>query len=673
MRFVIDLDTLYLIESTKDRRPVSMVSLKRGDDAEFEVVFFRSGSPQELPALALLTFGAKEAGKYDSEPVVFSNEFTLAGSGKTACYLGNPSFNTVGLNELLKIDGDPANDLPFVDVMAEFTWQLEDGPPTTTKTFLFRVHNDVIRGDEGTPSALPAPDDTWVAHGRSQTLTDAQKSQAHANIGSSASIDAAGADPNAYIKVIADGLAGDAPIVFEPLVFGPAGSFHAQSWANASNWSAASQAFWIDDTDPLYWRLTAENGTANWTSLDGGVTWTPADTETGTPSISDSPLPATHTGQWCRVATADPEVFSWWQWNGSAWVFVRTDGEVPGADITADAITAALGYTPADVDNLGSAATQNIEAFATAAQGSLAATALQPTIATKTTPVDADTVDLQDSAASGARKLLTFASLKTWVHGVVNAMATITGAKTLSGQLELTGQAATTANSAMTRGLVRGELSQNEWIPLSWNAPTGTTNTFASNAGISFTIQVSQNAVAGNNRICTVYRNPLARPGSGANMRLASSKFSLLISGAQNIMSNTETRLLIGVAAATTSLDSVVGIGVVWTSITTVKLQINNGTLAESSAFTIPSFDFNRLHRWLVVWDGSTVYLYNQNFTDVSELGRWVFVGSLIGTSIPATGSGTSINMAVVATGTVGVSSNISVDAALFVPYAITP
>jgi hypothetical protein len=100
------------------------------------------------------------------------------------------------------------------------------------------------------------------------------------------------------------------------------------------------------------------------------------------------------------------------------------------ADITAESIADALGYVPAD-----------------------AATALQVATESKTTPVDADTVDLQDSAASGARKLLTFASLKTWAQGVINAMTTITGAKTLSGQLQLTGQAATDANSAMTRGL----------------------------------------------------------------------------------------------------------------------------------------------------------------------------------------------------------------------------
>ena len=156
-------------------------------------------------------------------------------------------------------------------------------------------------------------------------------------------------------------------------------------------------------------------------------------------------------------------------------------------------------------------------------------------------------------------------------------------------------------------------------------------------------------------------------------MRISGSKFSLLVSAYQNAMSNTETRLLIGVAAATTSLDSVVGLGVVWTSTTTVKLQINNGTLSESSAFTIPSFDIARLHRFMVVWDGSTLFLYNTSYTDQAESGRWGLVGSLIGSSLPNTGSGTSINMAVVATGAVGINSNCSVDAVMFAPCVVTP
>lgn len=151
MRFVIDLDSLELIESTTDRRRVATVEGKRGDDAPFEVIFVRSGVAEELAASSVLTFGAKEETKYDANAVVLDDTFALSGSGTTAKYLANPSFNTSGLNALFAIDADDSNDPTYVDLMAEFTWQVGAGAPTSTKTFRYRVQNDVIRGDEVGP------------------------------------------------------------------------------------------------------------------------------------------------------------------------------------------------------------------------------------------------------------------------------------------------------------------------------------------------------------------------------------------------------------------------------------------------------------------------------------------------------------------------------------------
>ncbi|MCP5534383.1 MAG: hypothetical protein H7A48_14530 [Akkermansiaceae bacterium] len=183
MLFTIDLDTLELIASASDRRRVSQVEGKRGDDTPFEVQFVRGGVAEELAESSVLTFGAKEEGEYDSDAVVLEDGFALSGSGSTAKYIASPSFNTEELNAIFQIDADPANDPPFVDLMAEFSWAVGSGAPTSTRTFRFRVHNDVVRGDEGTPSAAATPDDEWVAHGHAQTLTLAQKTQALQNIG----------------------------------------------------------------------------------------------------------------------------------------------------------------------------------------------------------------------------------------------------------------------------------------------------------------------------------------------------------------------------------------------------------------------------------------------------------------------------------------------------------
>lgn len=160
MLFVIDLDTLYVIEAARDKRPVSLISGKRGDGVTFQVMFVRSGITEELPAASVITFGAKQNSKYDAPAVVLHSDFALSGSGETAVYSGSPSFNTVALNALLFIDENDSNDPEYVDLMAEFTWQVADGSPTSTKTFRFRVHNDVIRDREIVPAALST---VWAA------------------------------------------------------------------------------------------------------------------------------------------------------------------------------------------------------------------------------------------------------------------------------------------------------------------------------------------------------------------------------------------------------------------------------------------------------------------------------------------------------------------------------
>ena len=157
MRFVIDLDTLELIASATARQAIAQVQGKRGDETPFEVSFVRAGVAEELAGSTVLTFGAKPFGKYDAGAVVLNSDFTLSGTGTTAKYLASPSFNTAELNDLYLIDADDSNDPAYVDLMAEFTWQIGSGAPTSTKTFIFRVHNDVVRDAELDPTALPTP------------------------------------------------------------------------------------------------------------------------------------------------------------------------------------------------------------------------------------------------------------------------------------------------------------------------------------------------------------------------------------------------------------------------------------------------------------------------------------------------------------------------------------
>lgn len=152
MKIFVNVDSRQLQTAVGDSRQVSSLSFKRGDGASVEIVFVRDGSQVELTSGSIVTFGAKLAGKYDSNALVLENGFALTGSGSTASYIGSPSFNTEDLNDALAVDGNDANDIPYLDLMGEITWT--DGPtgePTSTDTFTVRVNNDVLRGDEVGP------------------------------------------------------------------------------------------------------------------------------------------------------------------------------------------------------------------------------------------------------------------------------------------------------------------------------------------------------------------------------------------------------------------------------------------------------------------------------------------------------------------------------------------
>ena len=193
MRLFIDLDTLTLVAGPNDRRIVSQIQAKRGDHLPVELQFLRNGQPVRLPASTVLTFGAKPLNEFDADAVVLDAAFTQSAAPgdpedfDDVKWTGTPSLNTAELNALFLIDGNPANDPAFIDLSAEFTWIADgDDGPTTIRTVTFRVANDVVRGDEGTPTELPTPDDYVAAravlYDRAQSLTSGQQAQARANM-----------------------------------------------------------------------------------------------------------------------------------------------------------------------------------------------------------------------------------------------------------------------------------------------------------------------------------------------------------------------------------------------------------------------------------------------------------------------------------------------------------
>ena len=165
VRLHVDLETLQLIEGPGFRNPVASLRFKRGDGARLEVVFLENGTtPVAIgdPALLELRFGVKPRGRYDSGYLAHTADWTLPAEGAAnPVYRCSPSFNTVELDAALGVGSLAGPELAELTLMGEVTWREGSGEPTSTRTFLVVVENDVNRGTEGVPGsaspAYPAP------------------------------------------------------------------------------------------------------------------------------------------------------------------------------------------------------------------------------------------------------------------------------------------------------------------------------------------------------------------------------------------------------------------------------------------------------------------------------------------------------------------------------------
>lgn len=161
MKLYVDLETLQLIEGPGFRSPVSSLRFKRGDSALLEVSFLANGSnPVTIgdPQTLEIQFGVKPRGRFDVGHIVHSAAWIMPSSGAaTPSYSCSPSFNTVELDSALGVGSSTGTELAEITLMGEITWREGSGQPTSTRTFLVVVENDVNRGTEGVPvSAAPA-------------------------------------------------------------------------------------------------------------------------------------------------------------------------------------------------------------------------------------------------------------------------------------------------------------------------------------------------------------------------------------------------------------------------------------------------------------------------------------------------------------------------------------
>ena len=151
----VDLETLQLIQGPGQRSAVAALRFKRGDAARLRVVFLESGvtpvtigDPDELE----IQIGIKPRNQFDHSYLAHCVDWSMPSEGDdTPTYECELSFNTLQLNSALNIDSPTADELAEITLMGEITWREGMGEPTSTRTFLVVVENDVNRGTEGAP------------------------------------------------------------------------------------------------------------------------------------------------------------------------------------------------------------------------------------------------------------------------------------------------------------------------------------------------------------------------------------------------------------------------------------------------------------------------------------------------------------------------------------------
>ncbi|MFN4806888.1 MAG: hypothetical protein ACK5LH_13025 [Akkermansiaceae bacterium] len=157
----VDLDTLQLIQGPSQRSAINSLRFKRGDAARLQVVFLENGvTPVTIgdPALLEIQIGIKLRNQFDRSYLAHSADWSMPSEGDdTPTYGCVISFNTLQLNSALNIGSETSEELSEITLMGEITWREGAGEPTSTRTFLVIIENDVNRGTEGVPTDADPP------------------------------------------------------------------------------------------------------------------------------------------------------------------------------------------------------------------------------------------------------------------------------------------------------------------------------------------------------------------------------------------------------------------------------------------------------------------------------------------------------------------------------------
>lgn len=159
MQLFLDRDTGQFVTDSLFKAPVESVSFKRGDAAELELLFVKGNTITGLASGATVAFGIKNSNDYDGDFLAYAqtDEFTSVSNS----YFLSPSFNTEALNAALGMDGIEGNDIASLTAMVEVSWSEASGVWQSSRTITATIHNDLIKGSEGTPVELDGPEE-WL-------------------------------------------------------------------------------------------------------------------------------------------------------------------------------------------------------------------------------------------------------------------------------------------------------------------------------------------------------------------------------------------------------------------------------------------------------------------------------------------------------------------------------
>jgi hypothetical protein len=272
MRIYLDLDSRRLL--TTPTRPLSLLEFKRRDNDSIELQFLRDAVVQQLPAGTTARVGIKPDGDYDA-PFLAVTTLTQTGTGTATVYSGELNLHTTAMATAFA--GEPVT----LSAMLEVEWVTGD-VVSSSKTLPTTLHNDVIRGDEGTPADLPF---FYTAQ-----TSDFKSTQAQAEAGTD---NATWMTPLRTAQAIAELAATDWDSVSgKPSTFPPATHTHTVADTTGLQVALDGKAA-TSHTHPLS-QLTQSSATPGQVATWNGTAWVPQTTDPGVTSYNDlTDLPGT--------------------------------------------------------------------------------------------------------------------------------------------------------------------------------------------------------------------------------------------------------------------------------------------------------------------------------------------------------------------------------------------